>query len=168
VLTDWAEIAAQVRQDTVTLELPPVAEPTRRALESGDRCWQGSEIVVGVPHLVLPVSNLDDLAIDTVAPPLRSHPALGPEGANVHFVERESAVLRIRSFERGVEAETLCCGSGVVAAGLLALMDSDATRISVQARSGDRLTVETLGAPPVAPSRLTGPVRLVAEIDPLD
>ena len=87
MLTDWAEIAAQVRQDTVTLELPPVAEPTRRALESGDRCWQGSEIVVGVPHLVLPVSNLDDLAIDTVAPPLRSHPALGPEGANVHFVD---------------------------------------------------------------------------------
>lgn len=168
VLTDWAEIAAHVQQDTVTLELPPLAEPIKRSLETGGRCWQGSQIVVGVPHLVLPVSDLDDLAIDTVAPPLRRHPTLGPEGANVHFVERGAGALRIRSFERGVEAETLCCGSGVVAAGLLALMDGDETTVSVQARSGDRLTVETLGTPPGAPSRLTGPVRLVAEIDPLD
>jgi len=165
VATGWAEIPAVVDGAQVTLELPPPTSPVACALETGQSVWQGHRIELGVPHLVLPVDDLDTLAIETVAPPLRHHPKLGPDGANVHFVKHRPGLLQLRSFERGVEAETLCCGSGVAAAALLALEGAGEPSIVVEARSGDRLTVEALGEPPTASSRLTGPARLVAEIE---
>jgi diaminopimelate epimerase len=165
IATGWAEVPAVVGRHTVALELPPPPPPSEVTLESGAGSWRGWRLVVGVPHLVLPVTGLDTLEIAAVAPPLRRHPDLGPGGANVHFVEPAAAGgLRIRSFERGVEAETLCCGSGVVAAGLVTLARSGAATISVFPRSGDRLSVEALGPPPAARSRLTGPARLVGEV----
>ena len=168
VSTDWVEIPAVVRGTEVSLELPPPTAPMDRALETDLGVWRGRQLELGTPHLVLPVDDLETLAIETVAPALRRHPELGPGGANIHFVERNSDPLRIRSFERGVEAETLCCGSGVVVSALLALESTGADSIVVEPRSGDRLTVEALGQPPTAPSLLTGPVRLVAEIEILD
>jgi len=167
VSTGWVEIPAVVRGTEVSLELPPPSAPVERTLRTDHGVWHGRQLELGTPHLVLPVDDLDTLAVDMVAPALRRHPELGPGGANIHFVERDSDPLRIRSFERGVEAETLCCGSGVVASALLALGVSGADSIVVEPRSGDRLMVETLGRP-LAASRLTGPARLVAEIKILD
>ena len=168
VSTGWVEIPAVVRKTTVSLELPPPTCPVDRTLETEHGIWHGRQLELGTPHLVLPIDEIDTLDIETVAPALRRHPKLGPGGANVHFVERDSDPLRIRSYERGVEAETLCCGSGVVVSALLALESTGARTILVEPRSGDRLTVEALGRPAAAPSRLTGPARLVAEIDILD
>lgn len=168
VSTGWVEIPAVVRGTAVSLDLPPPTAPVDRSLETDHGVRHGRHLELGTPHLVLPVDDLETLAIETVAPALRHHPELGPGGANIHFVERDSNPLRIRSFERGVEAETLCCGSGVVVSALLALETTGADSIFVEPRSGDRLTVEALGRPPAAPSRLTGPARLVAEIDILD
>jgi diaminopimelate epimerase len=73
---------------------------------------------VGVPHLVVLVRDLDKVPLAQRGRELRSHPALGPEGANANFVangpgERE---WRMRTYERGVEGETLACGTGAVAA----------------------------------------------------
>ena len=78
-------------------------------------------IAVGVPHLVVFVEDgLADLPIARVAPPLRRDPRL-PDGANVNFVSVESPhALAVRTFERGVEGETLACGSGVVASAIVA------------------------------------------------
>jgi diaminopimelate epimerase len=74
-----------------------------------------------VPHLVVFVrGDLAALPIERVGPPLRRHPLL-PEGANVNFVRVASPDrLEVRTWERGVEAETLSCGSGVVASALVA------------------------------------------------
>jgi diaminopimelate epimerase len=168
VATGWVEIPAVVREAEVSLELPPPTAPTERTLKTDQGVWRGRQLDLGVPHLVLPVDDLDGLQIERVAPALRSHPKLGPDGANVHFVMGNSDLLRIRSFERGVEGETLCCGSGVVVAALLSLESSGRRSLVIEPWSGDRLTVESLGEPPTAPSRLTGPARLVAEIDLLD
>ena len=165
VSTGWAEVPAVVRGAEVTLDLPPPKAPVDRILETDHGIWRGRQLELGVPHLVLPVDDLDTIPIEVVAPPLRRHPELGPDGVNVHFVKQEAGLLRLRSFERGVEAETLCCGSGVVAAALLALEATAQESMVVEARSGDRLTVEALGEPPTTPSRLTGPTRLVAEIE---
>jgi len=167
VSTGWIEIPAIVRGAEVSLELPPPKTPIDHILETDHGRWRGRQLELGTPHLVLPVDDLDSLSIETVAPALRRHSELGPDGANVHFVKQDSDFLRLRSFERGVEAETLCCGTGVVAAALLALEATAQKSMVVEARSGDRLVVESLGEPPVAPSRLTGPARLVAEIEPL-
>ncbi len=168
VATGWVEIPASVRGAEVSLELPPPTAPTDRTLATEHGTWRGRQLDLGVPHIVFPVDDLDSLPIERVAPPLRRHHDLGPDGANVHFVMSESGRLRIRSYERGVEAETLCCGSGVVVAALLSLESTGAGSLEIEPRSGDRLTVEALGEPPTAPSRLTGPARLVAFIDLLD
>ena len=140
-----------------------------RSLETGHGVWRGAHLAVGVPHFVVSVADLDSPAIAASGPCLRSHPDLGIEGANIHFVQaRNDGSLGIRSFERGVETEVLCCGSGVVAAALVGLGQTGGRTMTVVARSGDRLVVESLGRAPGAPSRLTGPARLVAEIEPLD
>jgi diaminopimelate epimerase len=75
-------------------------------------------VKVGVPHLVVVVDEIDAPA---AAPgergrALRSHQFLGPDGANVNFLGCNNGSWRIRTFERGVEAETLACGTGAVAA----------------------------------------------------
>lgn len=168
VSTGWTEIPAVVQGSQVSLELPQPGTPTDRTLETDRGIWRGRQLELGTPHLVIPVDGIENLVMEEIAPPLCRHPALGRDGANVHFVTLEPGLLRIRSFERGVEAETLCCGSGVVAAALLALESTDDDSIAVEARSGDRLLVEALGEAPVSPSRLTGPAQLVAEIEPLD
>jgi diaminopimelate epimerase len=122
---------------------------------------------VGVPHLVVAVDGLDDMDLPTAAPPLRNHPSLAPAGANVNFHEDDSGgVVRVRSWERGVEGETLSCGSGLVAVALIVMAERGERRIEVRPRSGDLLTIEALGDPPVCPTRFTGPANIVAEITP--
>jgi diaminopimelate epimerase len=141
--------------------------PIGLRLQAGGRDWQGQLLAVGVPQLVIPVDDPEALDLPTVAPPLRSHPALGAEGANLSFVALQSdGRLAIRSWERGVEAETLCCGSGVAAAALLEMAAQGSRRVSVRPRSGDVLVIEALGEAPLCAVRFTGATRFLAEIEP--
>jgi len=167
VATGWAEIPAVV-EEHVTITLPAPGRPTQRCLITEEGSWRGQRIEVGVPHFVVPVEDLDAPIIGAIGPILRTHADLGAAGANIHFVETTDGVFGIRSFERGVATEVLCCGSGVVAAALLALSRTADRAVTVLPRSGDRLEVEAIGRPPAASSRLTGPARLVAEIEPFD
>jgi diaminopimelate epimerase len=117
---------------------------------------------VGVPHLVVFVrGDLAKLAIDRFGPPLRRHPAL-PEGANVNFVRAAGPNrIEVRSWERGVEGETLSCGSGVVASAIAAGHQGMASSpVICGTKSGVDLTVEfrELGEV-VAGVRLTGDAR---------
>jgi len=170
ILTAWAPIPAVVEGEAVTLELPPPGGAPRPVeLEAGGRTWAGWLLEVGVPHLVLPVQDLGRIDLATAGPALRGHPDLGAGGANVNLVEPAGpGLLAIRSFERGVEAETLSCGSGVVAAALCWLADGHRKRLAFATRSGDELVVEVPGDPVTGPARLTGPARFVAEIRPLE
>ena len=72
---------------------------------------------VGVPHLVLEVLDLEDCDLMARGRELRGHSSLGAGGANVNFVARSPDASRwlVRTFERGVEGETLACGTGAVA-----------------------------------------------------
>ena len=120
--TGWAVIAARVAGDHVTLELPPVASPDDPVPIFGDGLpATGIPLRVGVPHLVVFVDgDLEELDLKRLGPPLRSHSAL-PDGANVNFVRITSPhSIAVRTYERGVEAETLACGSGVVASAITA------------------------------------------------
>ena len=75
---------------------------------------------VGVPHAVVFVEEIADVPLNEVAPIIRRHPSF-PEGANVNFVEVAGEdELRIRTFERGIEGETLSCGTGATAAAAVA------------------------------------------------
>ncbi|HZD42811.1 MAG TPA: diaminopimelate epimerase, partial [Methanomicrobiales archaeon] len=74
----------------------------------------------GVPHAVIFVDEIGSVEISSIGPLIRNHPSF-PQGANVNFVEMgEGDTLRIRTFERGVEAETNSCGTGAAASAVMA------------------------------------------------
>lgn len=89
----------------------------------------------GVPHAVIFVDN-PDIPISEIAPGIRYAPVF-PEGANVNFVKIENDhEITIRTYERGVEAETLSCGTGAVASAYVARR---------RGLTGDRVVVRTAG-----------------------
>lgn len=98
-------------------QLPPRA--TGAHLRAGESC--GFLATVGVPHLVLEVDDFEAPDLMDRGRALRSDPALGPAGANVNFVAHpeNGRPVPMRTFERGVEGETLACGTGAVAAAVL-------------------------------------------------
>lgn len=168
VETGWADIPAMVERSLVSLELPPPPfGPQRLKAADSDCISNGLLLKIGVPHLVIETSELAELDLAVTAPPLRWHAAVGPEGANVDFYEVESDdTLRVRTWERGVEAETLSCGSGMVAVALVVMADRGTDRLELLPLSGDRLVVEALGEPPLCATRFTGPTQIVAKLDP--
>ena len=131
----------------VTLELPAPETPLPMLLEvDGIRC-AGYGVRVGVPHFVLPwPESLDRAPVESLGRKIRHHPAF-EEGTNVNFVRfPDGHRMEIRTFERGVEAETLSCGSGILAgaaAGLHTGKSELPLRVSVQ--GGFELEVGTAG-----------------------
>jgi diaminopimelate epimerase len=94
---------------------PPSEPPVR--LGPGEQ--RAGFAVVGVPHLVVIVADLDAVNLALRGRELRFDPGLGEGGANVNFIAptAKRSVWAMRTYERGIEAETLACGTGAVAAG---------------------------------------------------
>ncbi len=173
VATGWGAVGATVRADgLVELALPePVA--VGRAVPSLDAAGEtlerdGFALVVGVPHVVLyvkPGIDLDSLDLSILGPLHRRHPGMR-EGANANFVKVLSpSRLAVRTWERGVEAETLACGSGVVAAAVVtSFLGGSAPPVSVGTRSGETLEVSfTRDGELARDVTLTGDARVVFE-----
>jgi len=161
--TGWGPIAARVDSRSVTLRLPPVPVSGEELPIWGDDLPpSGTPLQVGVPHLIIFVKgDLAALPIERLAPPLRRHPDL-PEGANVHFVKVEGPNrVAVRSFERGVEGETLACGSGVVASAVAAARQGRVVPpVVCMTKGGASFTVAfTSGAGPTEDAELTGDAR---------
>ncbi len=97
----------------------------------------------GVPHAVVFTGDLAACDVLGVGSALRHHAHFAPKGANANFVERRDAQsIAIRTFERGVEGETLACGTGVVAAALIFSATTGAgSPIGVRVQGGDQLAV---------------------------
>ncbi|MCD4706764.1 MAG: diaminopimelate epimerase [Candidatus Sabulitectum sp.] len=98
----------------------------------------------GVPHAVVFTNDLEDGSFETFASLIRSHGEFGPDGVNVNWVKvQEDGSMIMRTFERGVEGETLACGTGAVASALIASerFDSVALPVRITVRSGLDLTV---------------------------
>jgi len=120
----------------------------------------------GVPHVIVPVARVDMVHVDTQGAKIRRHKMFSPKGANVNFLEkRGSNRIAIRTFERGVEAETLACGTGVVASALIfSALENVNGPINVLVRSGSELQVgfEKAGNG-FTDVTLTGPAEFVFE-----
>jgi diaminopimelate epimerase len=103
----------------------------------------------GVPHAVVFSDNINSVDVAKDGAALRYHPAFAPRGANANFVQvLAPKSIAIRTYERGVEGETLACGTGVCAAALLhSIRAGSASPIQVKVRGGDTLEVgyETSG-----------------------
>lgn len=96
---------------------------------------------VGVPHVVVACANVDEIDVETRGRALRHHPDL-TAGANVNFVARRGPDWTYRTYERGVEEETLACGSGSVAtAAMLVAWQEERGPVRLITRSGAPLLV---------------------------
>lgn len=125
-----------------------------------------SFVDTGVPHTVVFVDDLEAVDIQRLGSEIRHHANYAPKGANVNFVQILGAQeIAVRTYERGVEGETLACGTGVTAAALIFhALGGAASPVRVKVRGGDTLEI---GFEPHGESflnvTLTGPADFVFE-----
>jgi diaminopimelate epimerase len=143
----------------IALEFGAVPEGEAVRLDVAGGPVDGWFVVTGVPHLVVPVARVEDVPLASAAPPLRAHARFGAAGANVDWVApRPDGRFAMRTFERGVEAETLACGSGAIASALWAVSAGGAgSPVTIRTAGGDDLVVAFAGPPGARTAELTGP-----------
>ncbi len=165
--TDAGVVSAEVAENgSVTISLPPPhGFRGVKPLTIGSVTVQGSPITVGVPHYVIFLTgDLWQQQIEPLGRAIRNHPEMQPAGTNVNFVVvRDDHNIEVRTYERGVEAETLSCGSGVVAAvAVSTLFGKVEPPVSVLTRSGIKLDVLMINAGgELRDVRLRGDARMV-------
>lgn len=97
-----------------------------------DKNLQVDFINTGVPHAVIFVEELSKIEVNSLGRAIRFHRVFMPEGANVNFVELvDDHTIKIRTYERGVEAETLSCGTGTVASAVIYRMKYNFVKMPV-------------------------------------
>ena len=137
-------IAAELTGDLVRLQM---TEPTDLRLNvklpMADENKTIHFINSGVPHVVIAVSQIDDVDVRRAGSAIRHHEMFSPKGANVNFIEKHGPTrIVIRTYERGVEDETLACGTGVVASALVfAALEKVNGPVTIITRGGDELQV---------------------------
>ncbi len=104
------EHEATINNEIVSLKMQNVG-----SVFSHQNHWQ---LNTGSPHYVTFVSGLDKMDVKSIGAGIRYNEVYMPEGINVNFLEEKNGILSIRTYERGVENETLSCGTGVTAAAI--------------------------------------------------
>ena len=159
--TDAGLVHAQLTGEDPEIELQPVRQVAAAAgIDTADGERRIGFALAGVPHLVVEVPDAE--AVDLVARgrSLRHHGTL-EFGANVNFVSPTPAGWRMRTYERGVEGETLACGTGAVAcAAVLAAWGASGAETVLQTSSGRPLRVRAPESEDRGP-RLAGEGRIV-------
>jgi len=152
--TKAGTLSATVRGEQVAMRM---TEPTGFMPElsvdvDGTRLRLGF-VNTGVPHALVPVQSVDAVNVERTGRSLRRHRQFAPQGTNVNFVQADAEdrdAITVRTYERGVEAETLACGTGATAAAVMHAVrqglpagngSTHARRIGVRVRSGDTLYV---------------------------
>ena len=140
--TDSGVIATRMGADGPEIDLPLVSEVVPDVpLDRGGREHRIGFARVGVPHLVVLCDDVDAVDVQGRGAELR-HAEWSADGANANFVSRRSSGWAMRTFERGVEGETLACGTGAIAtAVLLATWGAAGEAVELQTRSGRTLRV---------------------------
>lgn len=137
-------ITAEVLDESVKIQMtPPFDLVPQRALTVEGRQFSVGSVNTGVPHVVAEVDDVNAVDVIALGRAIRHHPEFQPAGTNANFVSRDAeGRWFIRTFERGVEDETLACGTGNVAAAVvLAATRGVAGPITFNTRSGTPLTV---------------------------
>jgi diaminopimelate epimerase len=141
-------VAAELDGNAVRVALgtPPVPATPLRVLLNGESV-DLHRVDTGVPHAVVVVDAIAEAPLESVGPAIRRNPAFGPAGTNVDFVERHpSGPVPMRTYERGVEGETLACGTGAAAVALVATAGwGRSSPVDIVTRGGDLLRVHVIG-----------------------
>lgn len=166
--TDAGRMRGRIRGDGVPeIDLTPVTLVVDEAAIPPESSEQRIGFAVaGVPHLIVLCEDVERVQLDRRGRSLRLDPSVMPDGANANFVSRDgqSGVWDMRTFERGVEGETLACGTGAVASAVLLTSWGVAkSPVSVRSRSGLRLTVRLSRSQDAWLPSLSGEGRIVFE-----
>ncbi len=160
-------IRAEIKGKRVKVQLtdPKLFDPDVKVEVEGRR-FSLFYVDTGVPHVVMEVDDFEEFPLVEIGRKIRFHEKFGPAGTNVNIVKvtGENA-LALRTYERGVENETLACGTGSVAAVLMMSMKRGfQSPVSVRAASGEILTVWWEGKVGAwAPVFFEGEVRFIYE-----
>ena len=141
---------AEVRPASVTLRMKdPGSYRTGLKIAADGTTHDASFLDTGAPHVVILAKDLGQADVQSTGRAIRQHAEFFPDGTNVNFFLRTgSSAIELRTYERGVEAETLACGTGTVAAALVAsALFGIASPLTVRVRSGEDLTVHFGGTP---------------------
>ncbi len=132
----------------------------------GDRFVAGDYVEAGVPHFIVPCENIASVDVEGLGRALRLSDAFAPNGTNVDFVQFIPAhKALIRTYERGVEAESGACGTGAVATAVVAV-ETKKMSLPIHVRTAQGYTLTVDGDWRHAKSTgftLTGPVKKVFE-----
>jgi len=142
--TEAGVVSAQINADRVKVKMPEPSDlKLAYALQLSDGSLEIGSINTGVPHVVVMVEQVADVNVVTLGREIRLHQTFAPAGTNANFVQRSHGnAIKIRTYERGVEDETLACGTGAIASAIISAsrfkMNSP---IDVKTRSGAYLTI---------------------------
>ena len=163
--TDAGSVRGRIREGRPEVDLQP---PQGLRPDAGISRLHGEQrmgfVTVGVPHLVVRAADAELAEVATRGPELRYHSSL-QAGANVNWVSPDDdGGWRIRTYERGVEAETLACGTGAVACAFVLGAWGEAGGVTrLRTRSGRTLTVTLRPGPDGTTPSLAGEGRIVFE-----
>ena len=142
--TDAGVVLGQINDERAKVKMP---DPFDLRLDYTIHLKNGplrvSSINSGVPHVVIAKETIEDVNVVELGREIRYHDAYVPNGTNVNFIcQRQPGELGIRTYERGVEDETLACGTGSIAAALVTACELNwESPINVATRSGESLTI---------------------------
>ncbi|MFN8587081.1 MAG: diaminopimelate epimerase [Candidatus Eisenbacteria bacterium] len=161
--TAVGEKSARLLDDgRVALEFGVVTPGEDREVAACGRTFAGRFVVTGVPHFVVGVADVATVDFAEWSPALRAQDAFGASGANVDWAARRAdGRVDMRTWERGVEGETLACGSGAIATALWAVAAGVPAPVTVRTAGGDDLVVAFADTPQGRRATLTGPAVVV-------
>ena len=122
-------------------------------------------INTGSPHYIIFKKNINDIDINSEGKTIRWSEEFAPGGTNVNFVEPGNNGINVRTFERGVEEETLSCGTGVTASAIASVLSGhfDTNNVSVKTRGGNLSVSFTVSGQNITDIWLSGPATFVFE-----
>ena len=129
----------------IKVQLTPPKDYREVSLSLDTQSIEGYFINTGVPHFVAVVNDLEKIDVKKLGRAIRFHPEFQPKGTNVNFIEREGDdAIRIRTYERGVEGETLACGTGATASAIVAYKKGIVSKkpVRVLTRGGEVLAID--------------------------
>ncbi len=143
--TDAGVISAEILpKDRVRLDLyAPMDLKKNIEVEANGKEFNVDFINTGVPHAVIFVDDIEKIDVFGYGRAVRRHKTFAPAGTNVNFVKViKDNTLFVRTYERGVENETLACGTGIIASGIISVLKGFVdSPVKVIARGGDKLSV---------------------------
>ncbi len=142
--TEAGVVSAQISNERVKVRMPEPSDlQLAYPLKLANQTLDISSINTGVPHVVVMVEQVDDTDVVSLGREIRFHQRFAPAGTNANFVQRNPGhTIEIRTYEKGVEDETLACGTGAIASAIVSACRFEMNSpVDVKTRSGAHLTI---------------------------